>query len=95
MIAMSRENSADSSKSVFNDAHAPKRDAGASIIGGCCGTMPAHLRKMREALDSTPRGTRPTLEQITDALGPFSSASDGTGDDAATPERRTRRRRRA
>ncbi|WP_037306998.1 betaine--homocysteine S-methyltransferase [Ruegeria halocynthiae] len=70
------------------------RDSGATIIGGCCGTMPAHLREMRKALDSAPSGSRPTLDQITDALGPFSSASDGTGDDAA-PERRTRRRRRA
>ncbi|RLK10503.1 betaine--homocysteine S-methyltransferase [Ruegeria conchae] len=70
------------------------RDAGATIIGGCCGTMPAHLRKMREALDSSQRGDRPTLDQITSALGPFTSASDGTGDEAA-PERRTRRRRRA
>ncbi len=70
------------------------RDSGATIVGGCCGTMPAHLRKMREALDTTPRAERPTLDQITQALGPFSSASDGTGDDAA-PERRARRRRRA
>lgn len=71
------------------------RDAGATIIGGCCGTMPDHLRKMREALDSSPRSDRPTLDQITDALGPFTSASDGTGDDAGIPERRGRRRRRA
>jgi 5-methyltetrahydrofolate--homocysteine methyltransferase len=72
------------------------RDSGATIIGGCCGTMPEHLRSMRAALDSTPRGARPTLDQITDALGPFSSASDGTGDDEK-PERRSRggRRRRA
>jgi 5-methyltetrahydrofolate--homocysteine methyltransferase len=26
------------------------RDAGASIIGGCCGTSPAHIRSVREAL---------------------------------------------
>lgn len=71
------------------------RDAGARIIGGCCGTMPDHLRKMREALDTVPRGLRPTLDQITSALGPFSSESDGTGENAAQPERRTRRRRRA
>ncbi|WP_282168366.1 betaine--homocysteine S-methyltransferase [Ruegeria atlantica] len=71
------------------------RDSGATIIGGCCGTMPDHLRKMREALDTTSRGTRPTLDQITDALGPFSSASDGTEADAVVPERRNRRRRRA
>jgi len=71
------------------------RDSGARIIGGCCGTMPDHLRKMREALDTIPRGLRPTLDQITSALGPFSSESDGTGENAAQPERRTRRRRRA
>jgi len=68
------------------------RDAGATIIGGCCGTMPEHLAKMRAALESRPRGPRPTLEQITEALGAFSSAADGTGDDSDAP-RRTRRRR--
>jgi 5-methyltetrahydrofolate--homocysteine methyltransferase len=68
------------------------RDAGATIIGGCCGTMPEHLSKMRAALEERPRGPRPTLDQITDALGAFSSAGDGTGDDTA-PARRTRRRR--
>ena len=69
------------------------RDAGATIIGGCCGTMPEHLSKMREALETRPRGERPTLDQITGALGAFSSAADGTGDD--TPEPRRNRRRRA
>lgn len=68
------------------------RDAGATIIGGCCGTMPEHLSRMRAALEGRPKGPRPTLDQITEALGPFSSAADGTGDDAASP-RRTRRRR--
>ncbi|NNE53292.1 MAG: betaine--homocysteine S-methyltransferase, partial [Sulfitobacter sp.] len=33
------------------------RNCGASIIGGCCGTMPEHLRLMREALDTTPKGS--------------------------------------
>jgi 5-methyltetrahydrofolate--homocysteine methyltransferase len=71
------------------------RDAGATIIGGCCGTMPEHLSKMRAALEEQPKGPRPTLDQITDALGAFSSAADGTGDDVAAPRRtrRTRRRR--
>lgn len=68
------------------------RDAGATIIGGCCGTMPEHLAKMRAALESRPRGPRPTFDQITEALGAFSSAADGTGDDSDAP-RRTRRRR--
>lgn len=70
------------------------RDCGAKIIGGCCGTMPDHLRHMREALDTRPRGERPTLEHIVEILGPFSSASDGTGEDAAAGERRGRRSRR-
>jgi 5-methyltetrahydrofolate--homocysteine methyltransferase len=71
------------------------RDCGAKIIGGCCGTMAEHLEKMREALDTRPRGARPSLEEIVDRLGAFSSASDGTGDDANAPtrERRGRRRR--
>ncbi|WP_127112156.1 betaine--homocysteine S-methyltransferase [Shimia sediminis] len=69
------------------------RDSGATIIGGCCGTMPEHLAAMRAALETHERGPRPTLDQITDALGPFSSANDGTEEDAAAPARRNRRRR--
>jgi len=67
------------------------RDCGARIIGGCCGTLPEHLRAMRAALESRPAGPRPSLEEIAAKLGAFSSASDGTGDDA--PAQRTRRRR--
>lgn len=70
------------------------RDAGATIIGGCCGTMPEHLRAMRAALETRSRGTRPTLEDITSRLGALSSASDGT-DDTAGPARERNRRRRA
>ncbi|HJS28433.1 MAG TPA: bifunctional homocysteine S-methyltransferase/methylenetetrahydrofolate reductase, partial [Anaerolineales bacterium] len=29
-------------------------EAGASLIGGCCGTTPEHIRQMRQALDSAP-----------------------------------------
>jgi 5-methyltetrahydrofolate--homocysteine methyltransferase len=54
------------------------RDAGARIIGGCCGTMAPHLRAMRAALDTRPAADRPTLEAIVAALGPLSSAADGT-----------------
>jgi 5-methyltetrahydrofolate--homocysteine methyltransferase len=69
------------------------RDAGVRIIGGCCGTMPDHLRAMRHALETTPPGPRPTLEAISEALGGFSSASDGTGDDAGGARRERRGRR--
>ncbi|MFE3837069.1 betaine--homocysteine S-methyltransferase [Pseudogemmobacter sonorensis] len=71
------------------------RDAGARIIGGCCGTMPAHLRAMRAALETRAPGPRPTLEEIVARLGPFSSASDGTGDDPDGAPRRERRGRRS
>jgi 5-methyltetrahydrofolate--homocysteine methyltransferase len=68
------------------------RDAGARIIGGCCGTMPEHLKAMRAALESRPRGPAPGLEHIQAKLGTFSSASDGT--DGAGPPARERRGRR-
>ena len=68
------------------------RDSGATIIGGCCGTTPEHLRAMRVALENTPRSEAPTLEQITAELGGFSSGSDGTDGNAPTRERRSRRR---
>ena len=70
------------------------RDAGATIIGGCCGTTPDHLRAMRAALETRDRGPRPTLDQITAQLGGFSSGSDGTGDDSDAPKRVRRGRRR-
>ncbi len=54
------------------------RDAGATIIGGCCGTTPEHLRHMREALETRTANGKPSLDQITQALGGFSSESDGT-----------------
>ncbi|MGO4908157.1 betaine--homocysteine S-methyltransferase [Pseudorhodobacter sp. W20_MBD10_FR17] len=70
------------------------RDAGVKIIGGCCGTMPQHLKAMRAALEQRPKGPRPTLEQISAALGGFSSASDGTGDTSDAPKRERRGGRR-
>lgn len=68
------------------------RDSGATIIGGCCGTTPDHLRAMRNALETRPKGALPALEAIAEALGGFSSASDGT--DGAGPTRAPRRGRR-
>ena len=68
------------------------RNCGASIVGGCCGTMPAHLEAMREALDTTRKGSAPELAEIVATLGDFSSTSDGTDD--AGPKRAPRRGRR-
>jgi len=82
----------DGTPALMADYAVLARDCGTTIIGGCCGTTPEHLVAMREALETRPRGPRPTLEEITAKLGGFSSASDGTGDEAAPV--RTRRRRR-
>ncbi|GGG58859.1 methionine synthase [Salipiger pallidus] len=71
------------------------RDAGAKIIGGCCGTMPEHLSAMRAALETQPREPRPTLEQVAEVLGGFSSDNDGTGDMSDAPKRERRGRRRS
>jgi len=69
------------------------RDCGVTIIGGCCGTTPEHLVKMRAALETHTPGDPPGLEEIAARLGGFSSARDGTEGEAATPGRRSRRRR--
>lgn len=44
------------------------RDLGVRIIGGCCGTTPAHLRAMHDALHSRPRGRRPSDEDISNRM---------------------------
>lgn len=82
----------DGTPDLMADYAVMARDCGATIIGGCCGTMPAHLEKMHEALSTRPRGPRPTLEEIAARLGAFSSASDGMGDEDDAPARRKRRR---
>ncbi|MEM6744083.1 MAG: betaine--homocysteine S-methyltransferase [Pseudomonadota bacterium] len=73
------------------------RDLGVKIIGGCCGTKPEHVRAMREALETVPRGPRPTPEDVIAKLG----ACTGTtmelihGPAAGAPPARRRRRRSA
>ncbi len=71
------------------------RDAGARLIGGCCGSMPAHIRAMRAALEGRAPGPRPSLDEISARCGDFTSAHDGTGDAAGEPSRSRRGRRRA
>ena len=39
------------SAEYFGDCAAALVKAGASIVGGCCGTRPEHIRAMREAID--------------------------------------------
>ncbi len=46
------------------------RDAGARIIGGCCGTTAAHIKSIVTALASRPKGPPPTYDEIQKKLGP-------------------------
>jgi 5-methyltetrahydrofolate--homocysteine methyltransferase len=64
-------------------------DAGARIIGGCCGTSCDHLRSIRGAIDSHNKGPRPTIDDVVTRIGPLrnkTAAESGGGE---------RRRRRA
>ncbi len=50
------------------------RDAGARLVGGCCGTSPEHLAAIRKSLDAHQPGTAPSVETIVKLLGPLTSA---------------------
>jgi 5-methyltetrahydrofolate--homocysteine methyltransferase len=50
-------------------------DAGARIVGGCCGTTPEHLAAMRVAIDTHVPGEQPTIEKIVGQIGPLTNAA--------------------
>jgi 5-methyltetrahydrofolate--homocysteine methyltransferase len=64
-------------------------DAGARIVGGCCGTSPEHLAAIRQSLTDRTPGPGPTQEQIVDVIGPLTNQAPS----AAETPRRTRRER--
>lgn len=39
-------------------------EAGASVVGGCCGTTPKHIAAMRLALDDASEGCAPTVAEL-------------------------------
>jgi methionine synthase I (cobalamin-dependent) len=51
------------------------RDAGARIIGGCCGTTPERLKAIANSLDGYVPGEIPDTAAIEAALGPIPKAS--------------------
>jgi 5-methyltetrahydrofolate--homocysteine methyltransferase len=75
----------DGTPEIMADYACLARDAGARIIGGCCGTTPLHIKAMADALASRPEGPRPDVAMIEGALGPLAA-------EAAAPRQRTRRR---
>jgi methionine synthase I (cobalamin-dependent) len=75
----------DGTPEIMADYACLARDAGARIIGGCCGTTPLHIEAMAGALATRPEGPRPDLATIEAALGPLAA-------EAAAPRQRARRR---
>ena len=59
------------------------RDAGARIIGGCCGTTAKHVRAMAESLAASTKGAPPEQAEIEAALGPIRKVTT-----KAAPERK-------
>ena len=64
------------------------RDAGARVVGGCCGTTPDHVRAMVAALAGRPPGPPPERAAIEAVLGPLIAPPSGE------PMPRVRRSRR-
>ena len=67
-------------------------DAGAKIVGGCCGTSFQHLAAMRKALDAHQKSQRPTVAAIVERIGPMRNKV-ATENTAETSEARRERRR--
>lgn len=63
-------------------------DAGAKIIGGCCGTSCDHLRSIRGAIDNHTKGPRPTIDDVVSRIGPLRNK---TASESGGVERRRRR----
>ena len=68
-------------------------DSGATIVGGCCGTSPAHLAEMRRQLDQHHPGEVPSVDQIVATTGPLTNAISVDADPNAESAPRRRRRR--
>ncbi len=63
----------DGTPSVMADYAVLARDAGARIIGGCCGTTAAHLGAIKQALEARPMGEVPDAAVIEKVFGPAQS----------------------
>ena len=84
----------DGTPDLMADYAVMARNSGAKIIGGCCGTMPEHLEKMRTALETRSPDQAPSLQNIEEILSAFSSTDDWTCPSSQV-QKRVRRRRQA
>lgn len=68
-------------------------NAGARIIGGCCGTSYGHLGAMRNAANHLQAGEKPNIGEIVSALGDLSAGTKNALSGHAGPQRTRRRER--
>lgn len=68
-------------------------DAGARIIGGCCGTSCDHLKEMRNAIDTHTQEKRPEIEDIVARIGPLVNKPAAANDESGGRSSRRRKRR--
>ena len=66
-------------------------DAGAKIVGGCCGTTSGHLQEMRKAMDEHELRERPEISSIEETIGPMVNSTAGTTAESNRPKRGRRR----
>ena len=91
----------DGTPEIMADYACMARDAGARIIGGCCGTTATHLEAMRDALERRARVDAPDHAAIEARLGPLKvtvrteeAVARAKEDGPPSEGRRQRRRRR-
>ena len=88
----------DGTPEIMADYACMARDAGARIIGGCCGTTASHLAAMRDAMQRRPPAEAPEHAAIEARLGPLKvtletvKAIARVKEDGSTRTRRRRRR---
>ncbi|MCK6449466.1 MAG: betaine--homocysteine S-methyltransferase [Alphaproteobacteria bacterium] len=70
------------------------RDAGARVIGACCGSEPRHLAAIVAALKDYSPGPPPDLATVEARLGALTQSTKGEAPVAASQEPRRQRRRR-
>ncbi len=70
-------------------------DAGATIVGGCCGTSFEHLKAIRVAIDAHAKSRKPELAEIVDRIGPLRNKTADQSGAVEGAGRRERRRTRA
>ena len=66
-------------------------DTGVRIVGGCCGTSPAHLGAMRAALDGRVPGPTPSIDDIVAKIGPLTNTAPMANVEGDRARRRSRR----